>query len=52
MDSPDPSHAAHTVTFTPKLTEVADEALEVDEELHVGDEEAVDFGHVGDVLHE
>jgi len=36
----------------PKLTEVADEAGDVDEELGVGDEEAVDSGHVGDVLHE
>lgn len=36
----------------PKLTKVADEALEVDEELHIGDEEAVDSGHVGDILHE
>ncbi|TNN39219.1 hypothetical protein EYF80_050603 [Liparis tanakae] len=35
-----------------ELTEVADEAGDVDEELGVGDEEAVDFGHVGDVLHQ
>lgn len=38
--------------YNPKLTEVADEALEVDKELHIGDEEAVDSGHVGHILHE
>lgn len=35
-----------------KLTQVTNEALNVDEELHIRDEEAVDFSHVGDVLHE
>lgn len=34
------------------LTQVPDEAFEVHEVIHIRDEEAMDFGHVGDVLHQ